>query len=740
MALGLTRRGAEVFAPTNSNGTARRVVNEEVQTYTTELEASIDAALAGSIRMESWAALASVTGTKVGQAAEVPSDAGTHTDPVAGGTVNNAGIYRWSASPAGWRRVGNYFDPNGAPTSTILGRQTAGTGVIEYLTAVAVKVMLALNNVNNTSDANKPISIAQQAAFDIVSIRDLQGLLSEYASWGVVDQTTGKPLMTLDFDGRAWLLRSNEVPLLDDTYSHVIGGESGTVGLGFRHDGGVEIAGQTFNALMHADYKTVRTDYAGRVISATDYDDVDLIVTRYTAWVSGGNAYLWSAATKRISKLTNTGNIAHVSLAGGLLRLIIDDGTPTGLTIETPLIGSADTISADVSRLLHLPSSGQSNSVGAANATVLTPTPPRAGRALMYGIGPRVLGNDQNQQYFRPIPGYFLNDIVDAQEIRSGGNGETHMTSSLYQLTGVRPIQDAALGALYGIGSADYATVKKGTIAWNNLVLGCWRARLKAAMLGLDFQIPALCWDQGEGNAGGAAGVYLAALQELQTDITALVGQMNGLPASGQVPVVYSQLASFPNYSAGPNVPLDQLAAFLANPTKCVLIGPKYQYTYVDGAHMDANGQHLQGAMMGRAIGQLMAGSSPKPLYALSAVRTGAQVLVTYNVPSGSLTLDTVGVTDPGSYGFKWSDAGNGNTVTINSVAIASATTLLITLSAVPTGTDQAIRVALDAAAGTGTGRAVGARCCLRDTSPDTDRLGQKMYNWACHQRIAVTL
>lgn len=41
-----------------------------------------------------------------GQLAEVPlTDAGTHTDPVVGGTVNNSGIFRWSLSPVGWQRL-----------------------------------------------------------------------------------------------------------------------------------------------------------------------------------------------------------------------------------------------------------------------------------------------------------------------------------------------------------------------------------------------------------------------------------------------------------------------------------------------------------------------------------------------------------------------------------------------------------------------------------------------------------
>lgn len=49
-----------------------------------------------------------MTGSYAGQGAEVlDTDAGTHTDPVAGGTVSNGGRYSWSTSPAGWRRIGD---------------------------------------------------------------------------------------------------------------------------------------------------------------------------------------------------------------------------------------------------------------------------------------------------------------------------------------------------------------------------------------------------------------------------------------------------------------------------------------------------------------------------------------------------------------------------------------------------------------------------------------------------------
>jgi hypothetical protein len=53
---------------------------------------------------------------------------------------------------------------NVSATSRILGRITAGAGSVEELTAANVKTLLSLTNVDNTSDANKPVSTAQAAA------------------------------------------------------------------------------------------------------------------------------------------------------------------------------------------------------------------------------------------------------------------------------------------------------------------------------------------------------------------------------------------------------------------------------------------------------------------------------------------------------------------------------------------------------------------------------------------------
>lgn len=52
-------------------------------------------------------------------------------------------------------------------TQTFLGRNTASTGNVESLTASTVRTMLSINNVDNTSDANKPVSTATQTALDL---------------------------------------------------------------------------------------------------------------------------------------------------------------------------------------------------------------------------------------------------------------------------------------------------------------------------------------------------------------------------------------------------------------------------------------------------------------------------------------------------------------------------------------------------------------------------------------------
>lgn len=91
----------------NVNNTAD--LNKPVSTAQAAAIALVrDQITSNSIAKDTWVALTTQPGAFAGQGAEVlDTDTGAHTDPVAGGTVANAGRYSWSTSPAGWKRIGS---------------------------------------------------------------------------------------------------------------------------------------------------------------------------------------------------------------------------------------------------------------------------------------------------------------------------------------------------------------------------------------------------------------------------------------------------------------------------------------------------------------------------------------------------------------------------------------------------------------------------------------------------------
>jgi hypothetical protein len=132
------------------------------------LNAKVDnLAITGGVLISAatWAALSAVVGTIVGQAAEVPAtDAGTHTDPVVGGTKANAGRYAWSASPAGWKWISadaystkaNIASPTftGTPSLTTtppLGDNSHKLADTAFVDRIAQRVSIAERNIIENS-------------------------------------------------------------------------------------------------------------------------------------------------------------------------------------------------------------------------------------------------------------------------------------------------------------------------------------------------------------------------------------------------------------------------------------------------------------------------------------------------------------------------------------------------------------------------------------------------------------
>jgi hypothetical protein len=74
-------------------------------------------------------------------------------------------------------------------TLTVLGNDTGGTANVKALTAAETKTLLALNNVDNTTDLNKPISSNTQTALDAKVAGPASAVANQVATF---DGTTGK--------------------------------------------------------------------------------------------------------------------------------------------------------------------------------------------------------------------------------------------------------------------------------------------------------------------------------------------------------------------------------------------------------------------------------------------------------------------------------------------------------------------------------------------------------------------
>lgn len=111
-----------------------------------------------------------------------------------GGTVTNPAINSGAISNAKLSNI---------PTNRIKGRASSGNGVVEDLTVPQTKSMLSIDNVDNTSDLNKPLSTATANALNLIDF-DLTSLDNAKISKNVGTTYTTNALTTVtqsEYDG-----------------------------------------------------------------------------------------------------------------------------------------------------------------------------------------------------------------------------------------------------------------------------------------------------------------------------------------------------------------------------------------------------------------------------------------------------------------------------------------------------------------------------------------------------------
>lgn len=102
-----------------------------------------------------------------------------------------------------------------------LGRVTAGTGTVEALTATQMRTALAINNVDNTSDANKPISTATQSALDAKAPLNSPALTGTPTAPTATDGTNNTQLATTAFVHAAIAALIGSAPGVLDTLGEI---------------------------------------------------------------------------------------------------------------------------------------------------------------------------------------------------------------------------------------------------------------------------------------------------------------------------------------------------------------------------------------------------------------------------------------------------------------------------------------------------------------------------------------
>lgn len=449
-------------------------------------------------------------------------------------------------------------------------------------------------------------------------------------------------------------------------------------------------------------------------------------VAKALAYAEGtpGAQDVWVLVNGVPYQVTSSGNNSDPLVSNGSVSFVRRDGATSTTSQALPEPGS---IAGFVTRLVHILGYGQSLSMGA-TGEALTLQPPTANRLFTIKDGVRL--TDQDATLTADMVAPFQPLVTKGTEV-----AVVQLAACLNRNRGLSS-NAAALVSAHGRNGKTIAELSKGSLYYSNLITAVTAAKAQAVTLGLGYSVPFVDFIQGEADYASTQAAYLASLLQLQSDFDTDIRAASGQPKP--VPILLCQMSSFTNYGVPSSfVPLAQLQAALDYPDRFTCAGPKYWIqSNTDGLHLTGDGYTRLGAMHRPAAAALERGSRWLPTHVISAKREGTKITLEFSTPCGSLTVDTSLVTDPGNWGLRYTD--DTNSASVTAVKLVGQNRVELTLSAIPTGANGFVGVADIGIAGQPLGPTTGARSCLRDQSTAVDSYGRPVYNWACHQRIAL--
>lgn len=223
---------------------------------------------------------------------------------------------------------------------------------------------------------------------------------------------------------------------------------------------------------------------------------------------------------------------------------------------------------------------------------------------------------------------------------------------------------------------------------------------------------------------------YDLCLRELTDDYNNDIQAATGLPSSAVLITCQTSSASGYKTVAQRDVfqtPFAQLKAS-NDYFDIYLVGPKYQYQYVDHAHVNKYGIRHHGEMFAKVYKEVViAGNDWKPLQPTKFTVSNKQIVIDFYVPVAPLQFDTSIISAVKNQGFELTNSGS---VTITNVQISKANQVTITCSAnVPA--EAVISYAFYNGTYQKSGREEGSRGTLKDSDNTADLYGyMPLNNW----------
>jgi hypothetical protein len=387
----------------------------------------------------------------------------------------------------------------------------------------------------------------------------------------------------------------------------------------------------------------------------------------------------------------------------------------------------------------HVLGTGQSLSVGAVGYPPLSRTQPY--KNLMFTTG--VIAGATNLVAFTPLIEGALPGGGTHPDDETLSSGFANLASLLATtLAGGGGHRHDILVSAHGVGGTAYIGLKKGTPPFAAGMAQVKAGRDVARGLGKSYVVRAVTLVHGESDHQDDNKRYADDLAQWQADYEEGVKEIT--QQSELVPMLHTQISNWTRYGqATSHIPGAQLAATLRSHGKLVLVGPKYHLPYVnDGIHLTNEGYRQMGEDYAKVYRRVvLEGRRWEPLRPSVVTRDGAIIKVRFEVPSPPIVLDTRLVSNPGHFGFEFTEDVppplRGAPVTPTPAIVAVATTapdeVTITLSSAPAGTNKRLRYAFTGASLAAAGPRSGPRGNLRDSDRTASRHGYPLHNWCVH-------